>query len=125
MYIVRNGISYVPGYARRCSSIQGKAAPSAEDVDEERSWDGMSWVKGIVMGRARVGGVALRRPSRRPKAPETERKQSQNVMLNGPARKSGIGAWLRMLRVLVDVLLVLLGGLLSTSRRAKLRGNGT
>jgi len=77
------------------------------------------------MGRARVGGVALRRPSRRPKAPETERKQSQNVMLNGPARKSGIGAWLRMLRVLVDVLLVLLGGLLSTSRRAKLRRNGT
>lgn len=31
VYMVLKGISYVPGYARRCSRIQGKAEPSVED----------------------------------------------------------------------------------------------
>ena len=33
-YIVRKGISYVPGYARRCSNIQGKADPSGIGEDD-------------------------------------------------------------------------------------------
>ena len=28
VYIVRRGISYVPGYANKCSKIHGKTAPS-------------------------------------------------------------------------------------------------
>ena len=36
--MVRNGISYVPGYARSCSSIQEYAEPSCEDSEEELLW---------------------------------------------------------------------------------------
>lgn len=32
----------MPGYARRCSSIQEKAAPSLEDVVEELLWGDMA-----------------------------------------------------------------------------------
>ena len=35
VYMVRNGISYVPGYARMCSRIQGYAESSLEEVEED------------------------------------------------------------------------------------------
>ena len=40
----------MPGYARRCSSIHGKAAPSLEDVLEELLWGDMALGRDVVQG---------------------------------------------------------------------------
>ena len=49
--MVRNGISYVPGYASKCSSIQGKAGPSLEEVEEELRCGGI-----LTMGERVISG---------------------------------------------------------------------
>ena len=43
----------MPGYASRCSSIQGKAAPSLEDVVEELLWGDME-LGGDVVQESRM-----------------------------------------------------------------------
>ena len=62
----------MPGYARRCSSIQGKAAPSLEDVVEELLWGDMALGGDVVQESRMCWGRLGQRLSRRFKTPESE-----------------------------------------------------